>query len=386
MAPSTVEENAGVRKISSVGIIGNAAFTMIKFRGEMIRFLSGKGLDVYCFAPDYDLTAREEVRSLGGIPVGYRLSRTKIGIFDGIFSVFDLSRRLKQYRIDLVFSYFIKPILVGNFAGFLARVPLSYSMIEGQGSIFSDNEVPRFRKSALQILIKILLFFALRMSSRIFVLNDSDFRFSEKLLFNRTDSIVKISGIGMDVDYYFPHEEKSNSVRFVFCGRLLVSKGIREFAQAAMELRALNFDCEFIVIGEVDDNIESIQREELQEWHDSGVIQWVGFQGDTRPFFHRHTVLVLPTYYPEGLPRTIQESFAMACPVITTDAPGCGEYIEEGRTGYVVPERNADAIVAVCRLLIENPTTILKMGTAAREYAVSNFEVSKINSDIFCDI
>ncbi|MBB25447.1 MAG: glycosyltransferase family 1 protein [Geminicoccus sp.] len=369
----------------AVAIVGNSAFSMIKFRGEMISFLVGKGDQVFCFAPDYDDEARGAVQLLGGTPVDFTLNRSTLSVFDAMASVQHLRRKLRQYGVDLVFCYFLKPIIVANLAARLAGVKSVFSMIEGRGIIFSDAARPTLKLRLLKLVMTMMLGFTLRMSQRVFVLNREDLHFARRLLGGKADHTVHVNGIGLDTDYYAPLDDHRRAIRFIFCGRLLRSKGIVEFVEAARALKPVHTEVEFTVIGDVDENADSLSREQMLDWSRQGHIDWVGFQADTRPFFHRRTVLVLPTYYPEGLPRSIQEALSMACPVITTSAPGCGEQIEEGVTGFVVESRKARALTEKMRHFAENPHAIITMGDAARRYAVTHFRSEMINQTIFAE-
>ena len=370
----------------SIAIVGNAAFTMIKFRGEMVSFLAARGHQVLCFAPDYNDEARAAVEALGGTPVDFAHDRSTTSVFGTIASVRCLAWKLRQFKVDLVFCYFIKPIIVGNLAARLAGVKTVYSMIEGRGMIFSDATVLTLKRRILKLAVSVALGFTLRLSQRVFVLNREDLRFARRLLGHKSNNAMYVNGIGLDTDYYAPQDDHDKPVRFIFCGRLLRSKGIVEFVEAARAVKPLHHEAEFIVIGDVDENSDSLSYQQMQDWSRLGYIDWVGFQADTRPFFHRHAVLVLPTYYPEGLPRSIQEALSMACPVITTPAPGCGEQIEEGVTGFVVESRNADALVRTMRHFLENPDDLITMGDAARRYAITYFRSEVINQIIFANI
>jgi len=370
----------------TVAIVGNAAFTMQKFRGQMISFLAERGATVYCFAPDYSAGSRAAIEALGGTPVDFAHDRTGISLFGAVASVWDLAKKLRHRKVDLVFCYFLKPVIVANLAARLARVPLVYSMIEGRGMIFSDSASTTLKHGILKFGVTVALGMTLRLSRRVFVLNQEDLKFVESLVGRQDDRVVQLNGIGLDTDYYRPLEEYDKPVRFIFCGRLLKSKGITEFVQAARVMKPLGYDVEFMVIGDVDENADSVSESQMVEWSEQGIIEWLGFQSDTRPFFHRHAVLVLPTYYPEGLPRSIQEAFSMACPVITTDAPGCGEQVDEGVTGFVIESRNSDAIKDKMCYFAQHKGDIVAMGDAARRYAVTHFQSEVINRIIFQDI
>jgi glycosyltransferase involved in cell wall biosynthesis len=371
----------------SVAFVGNSAFTMQKFRGEMIKFLAERGFEIFCFAPDYSTDTRAAIVALGGMPVDFTHDRAGISIFGAIASVWTLSKKLSELKVDLVFCYFLKPIIVANIAAKLAKVPLVFSMVEGRGMIFSDAKPLSVKRQVLKLTVSIALGATLRLSNKVFVLNSNDLKFVERLLGAKADRAAQVNGIGLDTDYYAPWCDQENTpMRFIYCGRLLKSKGIEEFVYAARNMKKRGHDAEFVVIGDVDENADSVSHQQMSSWANQGWIDWVGFQADTRPFFHRHAVLVLPTYYPEGLPRSIQEALSLACPVITTAAPGCGEQIIEGVTGFVVESQNPEAIMKKMLYFLHNPKEVVSMGLAGRKYAVTHFQSDTINSIVFEDI
>ena len=359
---------------------------MEKFRGHMIAFLIDHGFRVHCFAPDYDAASRNAIEALGGIPVDFAHERSGTNPLGALASVRDLAKQFRRLKIDIVFCYFLKPIAVANIAAKMASVPTVYSMIEGRGMLFSESAPFSIKRKAIKGAVSAILRAVLPISDRVFVLNKKDLAFAEGLLAGKADRVTQLNGIGLDTDYYAPLDYDEHPLRFIFCGRLLKSKGVVEFVEASKKVRAKHPEVECIVIGDVDENADSATRAEIESWGRKGYVEWVGFQPDTRTFFHRHAVLVLPTFYPEGLPRSIQESLSMACPVITTEAPGCGEQIDEGVTGFVVQSQDSDALADKMIYLAENTDRIKEMGEAGRRYAEKAFESDAINRIVFRDL
>ncbi|UYH56255.1 glycosyltransferase family 4 protein [Qipengyuania sp. SS22] len=367
-------------------MVGNAAFTMQKFRGHMITFLIEHGFRVHCFAPDYDAQSRKAIEDLGATPVDFEHERSGTNPLGALVSIRDLVRQFKRLNIDVVFCYFLKPIVVSNIAAKIAKVPTVYSMIEGRGMLFGENAPFSFKRQAVKRAVTTTLRAVLPFSDRVFVLNKEDRAFAGGLMGSKAGRVTQLNGIGLDIDYYAPHDYDEQPLRFIFCGRLLKSKGVVEFVRASEKVRAKYPEVECTVIGDVDENVDSATREEIESWDREGHVDWLGFQPDTRPFFHRHAVLVLPTFYPEGLPRSIQESLSMACPVITTEAPGCGEQIDDGVTGFVVKSRDSQALADKMIYFAENTDRIAEMGEVGRRYAEKAFESDAINRIIFRDL
>jgi len=180
--------------------------------------------------------------------------------------------------------------------------------------------------------------------------------------------------------------------------RLLWTKGVKEFVSAAREVREVYPEALFYLIGDVDSNPNSIPIKQIEIWNKEGLVRYLGYKKDVRPWIRDCSAYVLPSYS-EGLPRTILEAMSVGRPIITTDVPGCRDTIEfdptspgseiieyknnkikKGSNGLLVPARNPDALAAAIFYLIENPDERNRMGLRSREIAYSKFDVRKINA------
>ena len=132
-------------------------------------------------------------------------------------------------------------------------------------------------------------------------------------------------------------------------------------------------------MGWLDRNSSSISRAELQAWIDEGAIEFLGKLEDVRSAISASTVYVLPSYYPEGTPRTILEAMAMGRPIITSDAPGCRETVVNGFNGFLVPVKDPVVLAEKMKVFIEQPQLAYQMGQESRRIAVEKYDVRKVN-------
>lgn len=190
---------------------------------------------------------------------------------------------------------------------------------------------------------------------------------------------VLLGGIGVELDHFRPAPSVLYPVTFILVARLLAQKGVHEFAAAARIVRRVHPDVRFIMVGSPDLNPGSITEADLRRWHAEGVIEWQAHTSDVRPWLARASVFVLPSWYREGVPRSIQEAMAMARPVVTTDMPGCRDTIEPGISGFLVPPRDADTLARVLMRFVESPQLIAEMGARARKRAEVLFDVRRAN-------
>ena len=186
-------------------------------------------------------------------------------------------------------------------------------------------------------------------------------------------------GTGVDIRKFTPQFHQQEIPTIILPARLLWDKGVGEFVEAARQLRSKGVGARFILVGDCDEgNPGSINPAQLHEWADEGVIEWWGWKDKMEEIYAQATIVCLPSYYREGLPKTLIEAAACGCPIITTDLPGCREVVRHGENGLLVRERDASALEQELALLINNPPLRMKMGVNGRNMAEQKFSSGKI--------
>lgn len=365
--------------VRSVAIITSIAFSMANFRGPLIRRMISKGITVYALAPDYDEQTRDAVRALGAEPVDISLERTGLRPARDMADMVRLAGTLRRLQPDLVFAYFIKPVIYGTLAARLAGIRRRYALVAGLGYVFTpDGSRDTAKRRMLRSVASTLYRVAFRLCDRVFLQNDDDLEvLCSRNLLPRGKAVL-ISGSGVDLARFQPEPPVVSPVTFVLVARLLREKGIVEYVEAARRIKESGSDARFMLLGDVDSNPGGLKREDVERWVAEGVIEWPGQVPDVRTWLAQSSVFVLPSYR-EGKPRSTQEAMAMALPVVTTDAPGCRDTVEEGVNGFKVPVRDARALEAAMRRFIDAPKLIARMGQASRELAERMFDVHRIN-------
>lgn len=360
-------------------IISNQAFSLVNFRGYLIREFVAAGVEVYALAPDYDDRFRSDVRSLGAVPMDYSLSRTGMNPLRDGLDLLRLMCLLRRIGPDASLGYFIKPVIYGTIAAWLAGVPRRFALIEGLGYVFTESGSKESRRRViLRRAVSLLYRAALKRTERTFFLNDDDIsEFVGRRIINQSKA-VKLGGIGVDLDEWPPLPPNLEPLTFLLAARLLREKGIAEYAEAARRVKKLHPDVHFVLLGSLDPNPGGFSRVEVERWVDEGLLQWPGHV-DVKPWLAQTSVYVLPSYR-EGVPRSTQEAMAMGRPVLTTDAPGCRETVEHGRNGFLVPVRDSAALAEAMLRFIEQPELIKRMGAESRCLAEEKFDVHKINA------
>lgn len=368
--------------MTRLAVISNQAFSLVNFRGPLIRALTDVGVQVYALAPDYDADTRAGVVALGAQPVDYSLSRAGMNpLYDGL-DVLRLVRLLRRLQPDVTLSYFIKPVIYGTLASWLARVPRRYAMIEGLGFVFTDGgqRLP-LRRRLLRAAVRGLYRAALARAQRVVFLNREDIDDFVRSGLVAEDKVCCLGGIGVDLTEWSPVPAVTMPLTFVLVARLLREKGIVEYVEAAARVRHQHPDVRFVLLGGLDPNPGGLSQAELDAWVRAGLVEWPGHVA-VRPWLAKASVFVLPSYYREGVPRSTQEAMAMARPVITTDAPGCRETVLEGENGFLVPIRDVDALVERMLAFAREPALIETMGRRSRALAEARFDVRRSNAEL----
>jgi glycosyltransferase involved in cell wall biosynthesis len=360
-------------------LITSQAFSLSNFRGPLISVLVAKGIEVLAIAPDYDESTRASVRAFGAVPIDCSFSRTGINpIHDGL-NTLRLALLLRHLRPDVTLCYFIKPVIFGTVAAWLASVPRRVAMIEGLGYVFTDSgkRQPLLRK-LLRSLVSTLYRFALARAHKIIFLNSDDINEFVSAGLVQEAKVIKLGGIGVDLADWPLTKPFNQPITFLLVARLLREKGILEYVEAARLVKSHYPEVRFVLLGGLDTNPGSLGQSEVQAWVTEGLLEWPGHVA-VKPWLVQASVFVLPSYR-EGVPRSTQEAMAMGRAVITTNAPGCRETVDEGVNGILVPVRDVPALANAMLRFVETPALIATLGLESRRLAEERFDVCKINA------
>ena len=161
--------------------------------------------------------------------------------------------------------------------------------------------------------------------------------------------------------------------------RLLRDKGVYEYVEAARIVKRLHPQTRFVLVGPFDPNPAAIKPPEVDGWVREGVIDYKGAVKDVRPLIAACHVYVLPSFYGEGIPRTVLEAMAMSRAIITTDEPGCRETVEGSSNGTLIEARSATHLAeALIGVISEGVHRVQRNGFASRRLAATRFDAVRI--------
>lgn len=369
--------SASAAQLDVLIIAGNAR-SLIANRGNLIADMLAQGMTVAAAVPIRDYLP--EVDALG-IPIyPVRMARTGTNPLADLRYTFDLWRLIRRLRPRTVFPYTVKPVVYGALAARMGGGVRTCGMITGLGHAFTTES---WRTRLIRRLLRPLYRHAFRYMDRVFFQNpDDEADFRAFGVIHDDSRLIRINGSGVDLERFAPRPLPSGPPMFLFIGRLLTEKGIREFVEAASELAPQWPGVRFVAVGPRDATLPHVVNgAELADWEAQGCVEFTGAVTDVRPWVEACSVLVLPSYR-EGTPRAVLEAMAMNRAVITTDAPGCRETIVHGESGLLVPPRDAASLAGAMAQLLAEPALIPQLAAMARQRAETKYDVRGVNAQI----
>jgi glycosyltransferase involved in cell wall biosynthesis len=369
-------------------IIGGIATSLVNFRGSLIKGIIAKGHKVLACSGEPSDCVEKKLREWGGNYVPVNLSRAGTSFLEDLRTLRELRKIIIDFEPDIIFPYTIKPVIWGSFAARSIKSAKTFSLITGLGYTFQNQR--KIKGRLINIIVRHLYRESLKSNVKVFFQNPDDKDDFVRLgLINKRKAVV-INGSGVDLKYYAPARLPENN-SFLFVGRLIADKGIREYLDAVNILHDIE-GVEWNLIGDTDSNPASLSEMEIQDWREKKYFNYSAQIDDIRLALKKCSVFVLPSYR-EGTPRTVLEAMSMGRPIITCDSPGCREtvmgpyrqfgMIKQGANGFLVPVRDSKSLAKAMRLFIDQPNLIIQMGKASRAIAEKKYDVNKINEIIF---
>lgn len=347
----------------------NASWNIVNFRQGLVRGLQAAGYDVVALTPADAYAPRLAAMGIRHYPVS--IDRRGTSPVSDLALLRQYWRLLGEIRPDAYLGYTIKPNVWGSIAAHLRGIP-TINNIAGLGETFIGG-------GAMNKLVRFLYARALGRSATIFFQNPDDRALFERAGIVAPAKVRLLPGSGVDLRHFSPQPRPLAAVdapfRFLLVARLLSAKGIAEYVEAGRLVRTRHPRARLQLLGLAQDGRGAIDPAELVRWSAAGDVERLEPAEDVRPCLAAADAVVLPTYYPEGTPRSLLEAAAMARPIIASDTPGCREIVDDGVNGFLVPPRDAAALAETMLKLMEmSPNERETMGQAGRAKAERAFD------------
>jgi glycosyltransferase involved in cell wall biosynthesis len=252
--------------------------------------------------------------------------------------------------------------------------------VAGLGSLYTS---PKLKMRIIRFVLMPLMRFAFGgQGSFIIFQNPDDQRvmIDGKIITQEKSTVIRGSGVDLNEFPYCKYSRKGTPI-VLFSSRLVKEKGIYDFIEAARILKKKNIYARFQVAGDVYlTNPNFISRKEIQKAHDEGIVEWLGQCKDMCAIISKAQMMVLPSYYGEGVPKILLEAASIGRPIVTCDTPGCREAVEHELNGLLVPPQNPQALSEAIELLLNDVDKGIKYGIEGRERVKKYFHVDKVVS------
>jgi glycosyltransferase involved in cell wall biosynthesis len=349
--------------------VSNSCWSLYNFRRDIIEYFSKAGYEIHVAASKDDFAML--LVNIGCKVHDIQFNNRRLNPIEDLQLFYTLKSIYKNVRPDLIFHYVVKPNIYGSIAASQLKIP-SVAVITGLGYAFA-------KKNWLSRLITILYKISLRHVYKVWMLNAAD-----KDIFLRnnivdSNKITVLQSEGINTEKFRPALKKATNEIFIFlmATRMLWSKGVGFFAEASemLQQKGLIFECRLIGFFEPG-HPDSIPVDQLEVWKNKKIFTVLGFSENVIPYFENADCFVLPSYYQEGVPRSLLEAGAMQVPSITTNNEGCKEVIRDGLNGFICEMKDAKDLADKMEKMIRMDNNVLKkMGCQARELVVQKFDV-----------
>ncbi len=335
------------------------------------------GNEVHIVMGQTDSAIIDRLNKQGFICHTWNIDRKSINPFQNFVRLVDLYSLLKSIKPDIIHAITIKPNISVGLIAHVLKIPYLLS-ITGTGVIFSGNS---FAVRVVRPIVRSLYKLASTKVKRKLIFEN----FTDRDYFVRTGlckdhEAITILGAGVNTEDFKHLPEKQNSKPvLLFAARLLWDKGLGELVEAGKQLRKQGMAFSIQVAGIVDqDTINSIDQKTLDKWHADGLIEYLGTVKNMPALLAEANIVVLPTFYGEGVPRILIEAASCGRAIVTTDMPGCSEIVENEVNGLLVPPKNVEKLTEALARLLESPDLREKMGRQGRVKVKRDFSEEKV--------
>lgn len=346
----------------------NNGFVIYNFRYNLMKKLEENGYTIICMAgKDGSI---KEIENNGWKFIDSNLDRRGTNIFNDLKLFFFYLKTFKREKPEYILNFTIKPNIYGTLAAKLIGIPV-INNVTGLGDIFDKNNLT-------SKIVKLLYKISCKYPKKVFFQNDDDLKvFLDNKLINKK-ICGRLPGSGVDIEKFVPQkiEKKDDKIRFLFLGRISNKKGVRIVNEVSKILTPKYPNIEFQLLGKIYIDEEGhISKKELSDWEKESNIRYLGTSKDVRNEIKQADCIIFPSFYREGVPRSLIEAAAMEKPILTTNNVGCKDIVENGYNGYLAKPNDIESMVEI----IENFLSLTEekrntLGKNGRKKVIAEFD------------
>lgn len=363
-------------------IVVNQDFFFLSHRLPVATAALEAGYDVTIVSEDTGVS--HKIREAGLKTINLPINKAGTNMKDEIKTLFFLYKLFRREKPDIVHLVGLKTMLWGSIACRLAGVKAMVSAVCGLGVLFDEKHAQSFMTQAI---LKVMRITHHKKRLRvIFQNNDDKGIFQDAKIVNDSQcAFTNGSGINLQ-NYDYTPEPTDGPIKIIFTARMVEDKGTLVLIEAAKKLEPeYKGKIQFLLCGGLDTNPNGITKEMLESRCDGEYIQWLGHRKDVLELLKQSHIMAFPSWYREGLPKSVIEAEAIGRPIVTTDSVGCRDTVIDGKNGFLIPIKNSNALADALKKLIDSKELRETMGKNAREFAVNKFDIKDV-TDVHLDV
>lgn len=357
-----------IKNKKSIAITSNTSWYLYNFRKNTILSLIKNGFEVYTISP-FDEHSKK-LESLGAKHINIKIDSASKNPFVDLYTLISFYRIFNKFKFNAILNFTPKNNIYGTLAAKLNQIE-TINNIAGLGTLFISNNIS-------SRLARNLYRYSQKYANKIFFQNNDDLTLFLEKNYVKKSQIDRLPGSGVDLSRFtLSLSENKSQLRFLLIARMLYEKGITFYVDAARILKEKYGDrVEFCLLGFVGvNNPSAITQEQMNNWISEGFINYLGTSDFVEYEIAQADCIVLPSFYREGVPKTLLEAGAMGKPIITTDNVGCRETVNHGFNGYLCQPKSVSSLVDSLDLFINLPyEDKLEMGKNSRKKIESEFD------------
>lgn len=366
-------------------MVANVDWVFIMHRMAIGQEALNNGFEVVVAAKDTG--SAKEIRDCGMKFIDLNISRSGVNPFTEFKLMVDMYKLYHQIQPAMAYHVTMKPVIYGSIISRILKIK-TVNAISGLGYNFTDK-----RRGFIQkVMVQFMKWGFNKENNYLIFENEDDLNELQQLdIVNTKNKVQVIKGVGVNLQKYtYKDEVKKEKVVILLPTRMLWDKGVKEFVEAAKLLKGrYQGKVLFELCGMADtDNKEGVPASYLRSCQMEDYLKWIGHQKNMPAVYKEADIVVLPSYR-EGMPTALIEACSAGKPIITTNAIGCRECVEEGLNGYKVPVKSVDELANAIEKLIVSADDRKRMGIYSRKKAELEFDqkvVVKKHLEIYNDL
>ncbi|MBA6381218.1 MULTISPECIES: glycosyltransferase family 4 protein [unclassified Colwellia] len=354
--------------MATIAISANTSWYLYNFRKNTILALIKQGFIVIAIAPEDEYS--DKLLKLGCQFIHINIDQGGTNPVKDVKTFFDFYHIYKTTNIDVVLNFTPKNNIYSTLAAHFNNTK-AINNIAGLGILFINESIT-------SKIAKFLYKISQSKASKLFFQNEEDRQLFLENKITTTVPTDRLPGSGVDLSRFtLSPAPDDNKVRFLLIARMLYDKGIQQYVDAARNLKQkYGTNVELCLLGFLDvNNPSAVSTVDMNSWVEEGIINYLGVSDNVEQEIAKVDCMVLPSYYREGVPKSLLEAGSMGKPIVTTDSVGCRETVDDGINGYLCEPRSSESLTEKLSLIIEmSHEQRLEMGLKSREKIQKEFD------------